>query len=97
VIEADPTMPASIGRWCRIARVGRTRLHWLFRKHLGSAPAAWMHRQRIARACPRLLRGERITRIALDLGYASSQHFARTFKALVGSTPTGWRDRQQRG
>ena len=89
-IADAPAEPPSVGRWCRIAGVGRSRLHRLFHDHLGTSPVAWLHRQRIAAAYPRLQRGEAVTVIALDLGYASSQHFARTFKALVGVTPSSW-------
>ena len=32
-----------------------------------------------------------VTRLALDLGFDSSQHFANTFKRAIGATPTQWR------
>jgi len=33
-----------------------------------------------------------ITKLALDLGFDSSQHFANTFKRATGFTPTQWRN-----
>jgi AraC-like DNA-binding protein len=33
----------------------------------------------------------KITAIAMDLGFPSSQHFATQFRAIVGMTPSAWR------
>jgi AraC-like DNA-binding protein len=38
-----------------------------------------------------------ITKLALDLGFDSSQHFANTFKRATGTTPTQWRAAAARG
>jgi AraC-like DNA-binding protein len=32
-----------------------------------------------------------ITRLALDLGFNTSQHFASAFKRATGLTPSAWR------
>ena len=37
-----------------------------------------------------------ITTIALDLGFATAQHFATSFNQHAGETPTAFRSRRQR-
>jgi AraC family transcriptional regulator len=69
-----------------------SRLTSLFRAATGFAPHAWQVRRRIERACD-LLRDRRlsVTEIAHRLGFASSQHFATTFKCQTGVSPSTWR------
>jgi AraC-like DNA-binding protein len=42
-------------------------------------------------ALPRPGRGERVTTIAVDLGYASPAGFTTMFKAMIGTTPQAYR------
>jgi AraC family transcriptional regulator len=41
-------------------------------------------------------RGNNLTDVALDCGFADQSHFARVFSALVDLTPTQWRARSRR-
>jgi AraC-like DNA-binding protein len=53
-------------------------------------------RLRIAAAQRRLLETDTpLTVIALDLGFATPQHFSRSFGEIVGQTPTEYRRRQR--
>lgn len=63
-----------------------------FRKLTGLPPHAFLVKCRIHRA-KELLRLEdwTVTRIASELRFASSQHFATCFRQEVGVTPTEWR------
>ena len=61
-----------------------------------SATGATLHqshvRLRIAKAIAHLDGGERnLTRLALDLGFASHAHFSSVFRAIAGCTPTSYR------
>jgi AraC-like DNA-binding protein len=48
--------------------------------------------QRVEEAKRRLIEtATPITTIALDLGFATSQHFSRTFRAATGVSPSAWR------
>ena len=80
-------------------RLGCTRghLHTLFRRDVGMSPSDYIQRLRIKQAC-QLLCDEcsSITDIAHGMGFASSQHFARTFRRYLGLTPTAYRTQRKR-
>lgn len=64
----------------------------LFTDHLGQPPHRYLNERRIDRARQLLDTTDlTITAIAQSLGYSSSQHFARTFRAHTGTTPTAYR------
>jgi AraC-like DNA-binding protein len=60
-----------------------------FVRHEGVSPKQYQVRMRVAEA-QRLLQDRRksITEVAMELGYSSSQHLCRQFKALTGKTPS---------
>jgi AraC-like DNA-binding protein len=56
-----------------------------------------LQRARIAEAERRLLESDDpLTAVALDLGFASPQHFSRQFREVTGESPSDWRSREQR-
>ncbi|MEO0382576.1 MAG: AraC family transcriptional regulator [Pseudomonadota bacterium] len=60
----------------------------LFQRSTGLAPAVWLREIRIDEAKALLKQTDRpITRIAHDLGFASSQYFATVFRKRTGQTP----------
>jgi len=60
----------------------------------GTSLSAELTRVRIESAKRRLDESETpVTVIALDLGFATSQHFSRQFRAATGQTPSAWRAR----
>lgn len=91
VIEAQALLHAQPGRAWPLSELA-ARVHWSpshllaqFRRHLGVAPHRYLLRRRIERARRLLEDGDApITAIALEVGFASSQHFARAFKAATG-------------
>lgn len=63
-----------------------------FRQFTGLPPQAFLMKCRIHRAQDILSDGsKRITDVALDLGFSSSQHFATRFRQEVGVSPSEWR------
>jgi AraC-like DNA-binding protein len=64
----------------------------VFTRELGVPPFRYLVERRVERACE-LLGGTDlpITAIALELGFASSSHFSRTFKQLVHVPPRDFR------
>lgn len=88
-LDAPPSVPV----WANLAGVGSSRLHELFKHHLGRTPVDQLHRLRCDRARHLLRDGHSVTDIAMALGYSSSQHFGRTFKRFEGCSPSAWRAR----
>lgn len=63
-----------------------------FRDATGTAPAEYFLGLRVDEAGRRLRESaEPVTRIAMDLGFGSSQSFATAFHRLTGCTPTAYR------
>lgn len=60
--------------------------HWY-----GLPPHSYQLQQRIHLAKQRLREGKRIAEVAAETGFADQSHFARKFKALVGTTPGCYR------
>lgn len=64
----------------------------LFTTELGQPPHRYLNERRIERARQLLETSDiTITALALSLGFSSSQHFARVFRQLTGTTPTAFR------
>jgi AraC-like DNA-binding protein len=69
----------------------------LFAGELGQPPHRYLNDRRIDRARQLLATSDvTITALALSLGFSSSQHFARVFRQLTGTTPTAFRSSQSR-
>ena len=49
--------------------------------------AAWRQQFALQAAIARLTQGQSVTRVALDLGYASPSAFASAFRRVLGATP----------
>ena len=87
---ADPELsPESLAQ---IAGVSEVYLRRIFKKQYGSAPAAFVTRQRIAIA-KKMLENEAasISQIAEQVGYRDSLYFSRLFKKQTGLSPTEYR------
>jgi AraC-like DNA-binding protein len=64
----------------------------MFKRHCGCTPKQYAIRARLARAAERLVNtDDGIATIAEQLGYSSTQFFARQFKQHYGSSPTRYR------
>jgi AraC family transcriptional regulator len=60
-----------------------------FRVEYGCSVGEFVRRARIERACERLRAGGvSLARVASDLGFYDQSHFTRTFKRVVGLTPS---------
>ena len=84
--------PYPVAEPAAVARLSVTQFHHRFAAEVGTTPGDWRARQRIRLARERLRTTDHpVTQIAFDLGFASSQYFATTFKRLVGNTPRAYR------
>lgn len=77
-----------------VALLSPTHFRRSFRATFGESPRAYLYRRRIGRA-KMLLRttDTPVTEIALEVGYASLGTFTRTFRRLIGQSPTQYRAR----
>lgn len=77
-----------------LARRAGLTLAWFtarFRAEVGQPPARYAMRRRVDRALELLASGRAVTRVAQDLGFASSQHFATVVRRWSGRPPGAWR------
>jgi AraC-like DNA-binding protein len=81
----------------RIARLSVGHLTEMFTRELGTTPHQYLMQVRINRAKELLQYPEMsITNVAIDLGFCSSQHFARCFKQQTGVTARAFRSLSRR-
>jgi AraC family transcriptional regulator len=63
-----------------------------FKQVTGITPHQWLLRARLRAAAQRLVASrERITDIALDVGFEDLSNFVRSFRAEFGVSPRGYR------
>ena len=69
-----------------------------FKRTTGQTPHEFLVTCRIRKAMDILAKDPsvRITSLALDLGFSSSQHFAARFRRETGRTPSAWRENSGR-
>ncbi|MFA7345681.1 MAG: AraC family transcriptional regulator [Terrimicrobiaceae bacterium] len=82
----------SPGDLARLAGLSTDYFTRQFKHSFGVSPREWMVRQRLRQAAGLLAEtDERISEIALRLGYPDVFLFSRQFKAGFGSSPQHWR------
>jgi AraC-like DNA-binding protein len=88
--------PLCILRLARIAEVSEAHFIRTFRATFSETPHRYLQRRRVERAMF-LLRGtdRSITDICFDVGFSSLGTFSRTFREIVGESPTAFRNRGQ--
>ncbi len=78
--------------------VSLSRAHFIrsFKETFGETPHRYLQRRRIERAM-RMLRetDEPVTGISIDVGFQSLGTFSRTFRDIVGASPSDYRVREQ--
>jgi AraC-like DNA-binding protein len=90
--RANPTLPEI----AKAVHLSPFHFHRLFTAATGTTPKYAVDVLRIEEAKRRLLAGDEITAIALELGFAHQSHFTSRFKAYVGVTPGAWRKQMRR-
>ncbi|KVQ64856.1 AraC family transcriptional regulator [Burkholderia territorii] len=85
---ASPSIAADLDRVATDAGVSRRTFTRLFRAQTGVSFAAWRQQVCMLAAIARLSDGQPVTRVALDLGYASASAFTSAFRRILGETPS---------
>lgn len=82
----------------RVANFSSFHFHRLFAAWMGETIGEYLRRRRIEVGALRLAAQPRVPvlRVALSVGFASAEAFARAFKARFGETPSSWRSAEHR-
>ncbi len=89
-LHRAPGEPWPLERMARTARLSRSALADIFRRVVGTSPAAYLAAWRIEVACRQLLIGRPIATVANALGFASAAAFSRAFRERKGCAPRQW-------
>lgn len=86
--------PLDIPRLAAIAYISEAHFIRSFRATFGETPHRYLQRRRVERAMFLLTETDRdVTAICFDVGFTSVGTFSRTFRDIVGESPTGYRRR----
>jgi AraC-like DNA-binding protein len=85
-----PNTRDTIDDWASALHMSRRAFTRLFRKETGMSFSAWRQQACAVAALPRLISGEPITSVAMDLGYGSPAAFSAMFRRVMGATPVGY-------
>lgn len=86
--------PLDVPALARIAHVSPAHFARQFRLTFGESPHRYLQRRRVERAMELLRATERsVTAICFDVGFNSLGTFSRTFRAIVGVSPSAYRAR----
>lgn len=95
MLIADPASPLTLDQWAsHVGASGRT-LARLFERELGMSFSQWRQQVRLAHAAPMIARGMPLSRVAVELGYASQSAFSAMFKKTFGQSPTAFFARRE--
>lgn len=84
---AAPHARAPLDGWATRAGMSRRSLTRHFRQETGLSLENWRQQACVFAALPRLIDGQRVTSVALDLGYDSPAAFTTMFRRMLGQTP----------
>lgn len=85
--------PLDVAALARIAYVSEAHFIRTFRATFGETPHRYLQRRRVERAMFMLRESDRtVTEICFDVGFMSLGTFSRTFRDIVGCSPSAYRD-----
>lgn len=86
----QPTLDSSLDAMAAQAGMSRRTFTRQFRAQTGLAFAQWRQQACLLAAITRLAEGQAVTRVALDLGYASPSAFTAAFRRVLGKAPSDY-------
>lgn len=96
VMDGAYAQPLDIRRLAGVAHVSESHFIRAFQATFGETPHRYLQRRRVERAMFMLRETSRdVTEICLDVGFNSLGTFSRTFREIVGESPTSYRDRAE--
>ncbi|MDN2696565.1 helix-turn-helix transcriptional regulator [Janthinobacterium sp. SUN073] len=88
-----PSLDSSLDAMAAQAGMSRRTFTRQFRAQTGLAFAQWRQQACLLAAITRLAEGQAVTRVALDLGYASPSAFTAAFRRVLGRAPSDYLER----
>lgn len=85
-----PTPHETIDAWSGALGMSRRAFTRLFRRETGVSFVMWRQQACLMAALPRLIAGEAVTDVAIDLGYDNPAAFTTMFKRALGSSPRAY-------
>jgi AraC-like DNA-binding protein len=93
-MDREFARPLDVPALARLAHVSAAHFSRQFRATFGETPHRYLQRRRVERAMELLRETERpVTEICLDVGFNSLGTFSRTFREIVGESPSVYRAR----
>ena len=86
----QPSLDSGLDAMAARAGMSRRTFTRLFRAQTGLGFAQWRQQACLLAAITRLADGQAVTRIALDLGYASPSAFTAAFRRVLGRAPSDY-------
>ena len=83
----SPGEVRSVQDWLAKAPASRKTVERIFISETGMPPSRWLRHVRILHAISLLAAGQKVTSVALDMGYASSSAFSYMFRQTLGESP----------
>lgn len=98
-IDEHLDAPLDLETLAAVAHFSAFHFHRLFRAWTGETLGDYLRRRRIETGALRLVTQPRSTvlDVALAVGFASGEAFARAFKLRFGATPSAWREERNSG
>jgi AraC family transcriptional regulator len=98
-IDEHLDAPLDLETLAAVAHFSAFHFHRLFRAWTGETLGDYLRRRRIETGALRLLTQPRSTvlEVALAVGFASGEAFARAFKVRFATTPSAWREERNSG
>lgn len=91
-MDRSYAQPLDIPALARIACVSEAHFIRTFRATFGETPHRYLQRRRVERSMFLLRETRRaVTEICFDVGFTSPGTFSRTFREIVGESPTSYR------
>jgi AraC-like DNA-binding protein len=87
VLSVDPGDPRSLNAICEEAGASKRTIERIFLSETHLSLGQWRQQLRLVRSLRLLAAGEKITRVAFDLGYSTPSAFIAMFRKALGTTP----------
>jgi AraC-like DNA-binding protein len=87
-LAEDPDAAKNLAALAREVGLSERSLFRNFQKETGLSPGQWRRQMQVLRSLELLAGGRSVTETAFEVGYESVGAFIRTFREIVGVTPT---------